>query len=160
MVIDYLFEKSAPGGFDLIVMDIMMPEMNGYGAARGYQYAAKGVGKCIMSFDIIMIKTAEKRIKKVKKSVDTDSILCYTMSCVEANKTKRGLRKCRNWQTSKTKDLVAAMSCGFKSHLPHDIIKGLSLRLSPFIMLCRRIRITESHGAGSRLPGTVSEEAK
>ena len=83
MVIDYLFEKSAPGGFDLIVMDIMMPEMNGYGAARGYQYAAKGVGKCIMSFDIIMIKTAEKRIKKVKKSVDTDSILCYTMSCVE-----------------------------------------------------------------------------
>ena len=28
-------------------------------------------------------------------------------------------RKCRNWQTSKTKDLVAAMSCGFKSHLPH-----------------------------------------
>ena len=30
MVIDYLFEKSAPGGFDLIVMDIMMPEMNGY----------------------------------------------------------------------------------------------------------------------------------
>ena len=28
------------------------------------------------------------------------------------------MRKCRNWQTSKTKDLVAAMSCGFKSHLP------------------------------------------
>ena len=76
----------------------------------------------IMSFDIIMIKTAEKRIKKVKKSVDTDSILCYTMSCVEANKTKRGLRKCRNWQTSKTKDLVAAMSCGFKSHLPHFLL--------------------------------------
>ena len=31
------------------------------------------------------------------------------------------MRKCRNWQTSKTKDLVAAMSCGFKSHLPHCI---------------------------------------
>lgn len=60
-VIDYLFEKSAPGGFDLIVMDIMMPEMNGYGAARGYQYAAKGVGKCIMSFDIIMIKKLPKK---------------------------------------------------------------------------------------------------
>ena len=27
-------------------------------------------------------------------------------------------RKCRNWQTSKTKDLVTARSCGFKSHLP------------------------------------------
>ena len=25
------------------------------------------------------------------------------------------MRKCRNWQTSKTKDLVAAMPCGFKS---------------------------------------------
>ena len=30
------------------------------------------------------------------------------------------MRKCRNWQTSKTKDLVAVMSCGFKSHLPHS----------------------------------------
>ncbi len=29
------------------------------------------------------------------------------------------LRKCRNWQTSKTKDLVAFVPCGFKSHLPH-----------------------------------------
>ncbi len=29
------------------------------------------------------------------------------------------MRKCWNWQTSKTKDLVAAMTCGFKSHLPH-----------------------------------------
>ena len=29
-------------------------------------------------------------------------------------------RKCRNWQTSKTKDLVVVTSCGFKSHLPHD----------------------------------------
>ena len=29
-------------------------------------------------------------------------------------------RKCRNWQTSKTKDLVAFVPCGFKSHLPHN----------------------------------------
>ncbi len=29
------------------------------------------------------------------------------------------MRKCRNWQTSKTKDLVMVTSCGFKSHLPH-----------------------------------------
>ena len=31
-------------------------------------------------------------------------------------------RKCRNWQTSKTKDLVVAIPCGFKSHLPHQKI--------------------------------------
>ena len=30
------------------------------------------------------------------------------------------MRKCRNWQTSKTKDLVVAIPCGFKSHLPHE----------------------------------------
>ena len=28
------------------------------------------------------------------------------------------MRKCRNWQTSKTKDLVVDTPCGFKSHLP------------------------------------------
>ena len=31
----------------------------------------------------------------------------------------RNARKCRNWQTSKTKDLVVDTPCGFKSHLPH-----------------------------------------
>ena len=30
-------------------------------------------------------------------------------------------RKCRNWQTSKTKDLVTVRSCGFKSHLPQSV---------------------------------------
>ena len=30
------------------------------------------------------------------------------------------MRKCRNWQTSKTKDLVVVTSCGFKSHLPQE----------------------------------------
>ncbi len=34
-----------------------------------------------------------------------------------------GSRKCRNWQTSKTKDLVTSLSCGFKSHLPHWMIR-------------------------------------
>ena len=29
-------------------------------------------------------------------------------------------RKCRNWQTSKTKDLVVGTPCGFKSHLPQS----------------------------------------
>ena len=38
-----------------------------------------------------------------------------------------GSRKCRNWQTSKTKDLVMLTSCGFKSHLPHEIKKGIGL---------------------------------
>ena len=33
--------------------------------------------------------------------------------------TYRDARKCRNWQTSKTKDLVVDTPCGFKSHLPH-----------------------------------------
>ena len=33
---------------------------------------------------------------------------------------KCDMRKCRNWQTSKTKDLVTVTSCGFKSHLPHE----------------------------------------
>ena len=28
----------------------------------------------------------------------------------------KDMRKCRNWQTSKTKDLVMVTSCGFKSH--------------------------------------------
>ena len=32
---------------------------------------------------------------------------------------KGSARKCRNWQTSKTKDLVVDTPCGFKSHLPH-----------------------------------------
>ena len=31
------------------------------------------------------------------------------------------LRRCRNWQTSKTKDLVGAISCGFKSHSPQSL---------------------------------------
>ena len=29
-------------------------------------------------------------------------------------------RRCRNWQTSKTKDLVLATACGFKSHPPQE----------------------------------------
>ena len=37
------------------------------------------------------------------------------------------MRKCRNWQTSKTKDLVAAMSCGFKSHLPQVSVLPVSM---------------------------------
>ena len=43
-------------------------------------------------------------------------------------------RKCRNWQTSKTKDLVLVTACGFKSHLPH----GKGNRKIPFFISCRR----------------------
>ena len=50
----------------------------------------------------------EKNSKKVLTEVSVGAII----SIVES-------RKCRNWQTSKTKDLVAVRSCGFKSHLPH-----------------------------------------
>ena len=39
------------------------------------------------------------------------------------------MRKCRNWQTSKTKDLVVVTSCGFKSHLPHERLKLKDLSL-------------------------------
>ena len=34
------------------------------------------------------------------------------------------MRKCWNWQTGKTKDLVSVTTCGFKSHLPHEF-RGL-----------------------------------
>ena len=40
------------------------------------------------------------------------------MSALRTAQIKQ-MRKCRNWQTSKTKDLVAFVPCGFKSHLPH-----------------------------------------
>ena len=58
------------------------------------------------------------------------------------------MRKCRNWQTSKTKDLVLVTACGFKSHLPHE--KGnrqipffLSVILFSLLLFCRE---AEDHG--------------
>ena len=42
------------------------------------------------------------------------------------------MRKCRNWQTSKTKDLVVGTPCGFKSHLPQSDLKRLSHKRQPF----------------------------
>ncbi len=52
---------------------------------------------------------------KMQKRIDILAEECY-----DDNRAVHVLcmRKCRNWQTSKTKDLVIAMSCGFKSHLP------------------------------------------
>ena len=47
----------------------------------------------------------------MKKGVDIQDPLCYTITCREGeNKKSQGnavMRKCRNWQTSKTKDLVS-----------------------------------------------------
>ena len=42
------------------------------------------------------------------------------------------MRKCWNWQTGKTKDLVTARPCGFKSHLPHEKNLRLFLRFFCF----------------------------
>ena len=47
------------------------------------------------------------------------------------NKSQK-LRKCRNWQTSKTKDLVAFVPCGFKSHLPHWLKSEETYKTSRF----------------------------
>ena len=49
--------------------------------------------------------------------------------------TYRDARKCRNWQTSKTKDLVVGTPCGFKSHLPQsDLNKGCRVSGSLFLI--------------------------
>ena len=53
----------------------------------------------------------------IKKDVDRRKRDWYDIKRSEQYKCLDG-RKCRNWQTSKTKDLVPAMACGFKSHLP------------------------------------------
>ena len=46
------------------------------------------------------------------------------------------MRKCRNWQTSKTKDLVVVTLCGFKSHLPQWLRKQKALiyKLPAFLL--------------------------
>ena len=56
----------------------------------------------------------------------TSAIIAFVESLKQQKqKTLNGLRKCRNWQTSKTKDLVTVRSCGFKSHLPHQRVWAL-----------------------------------
>ncbi len=56
-------------------------------------------------------------MQNIKKNMLTffadNSMICLVVRSVPQ------MRKCRNWQTSKTKDLVAFELCGFKSHLPH-----------------------------------------
>ena len=55
--------------------------------------------------------------------MDIYSKINFTVGCGENSQDQKinKMRKCRNWQTSKTKDLVTFVSCGFKSHLPHQL---------------------------------------
>ncbi len=59
----------------------------------------------------------------MKKLIEKKYVFLLTFSGRYSNilfgQFKMSMRKCRNWQTSKTKDLVAFELCGFKSHLPH-----------------------------------------
>ena len=60
------------------------------------------------------------------------------------------MRKCRNWQTSKTKDLVVAIPCGFKSHLPHYFftLKSSGIGCSWAFFICKnndiRVRLFQA----------------
>ena len=72
----------------------------------------------------------------------------------------RNARKCRNWQTSKTKDLVVVTPCGFKSHLPHRRTKRVPLLLidqqerHPLLIPSHPIHVLQDHP----LRGFFSEE--
>ena len=67
-------------------------------------------GKNVLLFCTITFYNAQNT-KLLKKGVDIQDPLCYTITCREGeNKKSQGnavMRKCRNWQTSKTKDLVS-----------------------------------------------------
>ena len=45
--------------------------------------------------------------KFFQKDVDNATIIVYSIFCCEKHINFSEMRKCRNWQTSKTKDLVA-----------------------------------------------------
>ena len=63
-----------------------------------------------------MLKTKEKKYciitnhkfyKKNKKAVDTSRIMHYNNYCCVVDNNFIEMRKCWNWQTGKTKDLVS-----------------------------------------------------
>ena len=69
-------------------------------------------------------QTLIKKLKKLLTFHLEHSIILFVVSTEQSCEDHRTyeMRKCRNWQTSKTKDLVASVPCGFKSHLPHYIL--------------------------------------
>ena len=75
---------------------------------------------------------------KCAKSIDIFSRKWYYHICVARITgiifvSEKNMRKCRNWQTSKTKDLVVATPCGFKSHLSHEYLSRENLFLAGFL---------------------------
>ena len=62
-----------------------------------------------------------EEIRRKNKRQKLKFLLTFIDSCssIFCGQLSKSMRKCRNWQTSKTKDLVAFGLCGFKSHLPH-----------------------------------------
>lgn len=64
------------------------------------------------------------------KLIDFLGRFCYYLKVV---------RKCWNWQTGKTKDLVLGSTCGFKSHLPHwfKLREALILKAPRFLCFGR-----------------------
>ena len=62
--------------------------------------------------------------------------------CHGAGAKNHKMRKCWNWQTGKTKDLVLVLACGFKSHLPQCLKRARNLinqRFLAFFMSENRI---------------------
>lgn len=84
----------------------------------------------------------EDGLEGMKKLIEKNYVFLLTFSGRYSNiffgQFKMSMRKCRNWQTSKTKDLVAFELCGFKSHLPQWLKvweTSILLRFPHFLLL-------------------------
>lgn len=88
-----LFEKSSPGYFGIIYMDIMMPRMNGMDAARAIRalnrHDARSIGIIAMSAnsfaeDIIGSRLAGMNVH-LTKPLDTDKMIDALRECLAGN---------------------------------------------------------------------------